>query len=87
MLETFMGTSTVRVDEIMAHVPVAQAGIDVATEDFPGKNGNLLQKRLFDAGLHIKTTGDAALISPPLVVEKEQIDDMCEILKQELSRL
>jgi beta-alanine--pyruvate transaminase len=63
------------------------AGIDIATEDFPGKKGNLLQKRLFDAGLHIKTTGDAALISPPLVVEKEQIDDMCEILKQELSRL
>ena len=63
------------------------AGIDVATEDFPGKKGNLLQKRLFDAGLHIKTTGDAALIAPPLVVEKEQIDEMCEILKQELSRL
>ena len=63
------------------------AGIDVTTEDFPGKRGNLLQKRLFDAGLHVKTTGDAALISPPLVVEKEQIDEMCEILKQELSRL
>lgn len=63
------------------------AGIDVATEDLPGKKGNLLQKRLYDAGLHVKTTGDAILISPPLIIEKEQIDDMCEILKQELSRL
>ncbi|MBT4159753.1 MAG: aminotransferase class III-fold pyridoxal phosphate-dependent enzyme [Gammaproteobacteria bacterium] len=63
------------------------AGIDVEPEGAAGAKGNLLQKRLFDAGLHIKTTGDSVLIAPPLIVEKEQIDEMCEILKQELNRL
>ncbi|MBT6584855.1 MAG: aspartate aminotransferase family protein, partial [Gammaproteobacteria bacterium] len=53
----------------------------------PGRRGNLLQKRLFDAGLHIKTTGDAGLLAPAFIVEKDQIDEMVEILKQELIRL
>lgn len=63
------------------------AGFDIASEGAPGVRGNLLQKRLFDAGLHIKTTGDAGMIAPALIVEKEQIDEMVEILKQELIRL
>jgi len=63
------------------------AGFDVASVGAPGARGNLLQKRLFDAGLHIKTTGDAGLLAPALIVEKEQIDEMVEILKQELIRL
>ena len=63
------------------------AGFDVAPEGTVGIRGNRLQKRLFDAGLHIKTTGDAGIIAPPLTIEKEQIDEMCEILKQELNRL
>jgi adenosylmethionine-8-amino-7-oxononanoate aminotransferase len=37
--------------------------------------------------LHIKTTGDAGLLAPALIVEKEQIDEMVEILKHELIRL
>lgn len=63
------------------------AGFDIAPQGGAGVRGNQLQKRLFDAGLHIKTTGDAGIIAPPLTVEKEQIDEMCEILKQELNRL
>jgi beta-alanine--pyruvate transaminase len=63
------------------------AGFDIAPEGAPGRRGNLLQKRLFDAGLHIKTTGDAGLLAPAFIVEKDQIDEMVEILKQELIRL
>ncbi len=63
------------------------AGMDVAADGRAGAQGHKLQKRLFDAGLHIKTTGDAVLIAPPFVVEKAQIDEMCEILKQELLRI
>ncbi len=63
------------------------AGIDVVPGDAPGAKGHELQKRLFDAGLHVKTTGDAAIIAPPLVTEKAQIDEMCEILKSELIKL
>jgi len=61
------------------------AGIDVATEDSPGKRGGRLQKELFWKGLHVKFTGDAALVAPPLVVEKSQIDDICQILRDTLS--
>ena len=60
------------------------AGLDVKPGKNPGERGHLLQKKLFDAGLHVKTTGDAAIVAPPLVTEKEQIDEMCEILKSVL---
>lgn len=63
------------------------AAIDVAPGSMPGASGMQLQRRLFDAGMHIKATGDSALIAPALIVEKDQIDEMCEILKRELTRL
>jgi len=63
------------------------AAIDVAHDGAPGMRGMKLQRRLFDAGLHIKATGDSVLIAPALITEKEHIDEMCEILKQELSQM
>ena len=61
------------------------AGIDVALESAPGVRGGRLQKKLFWNGLHVKFTGDAAIVAPPLVVEKGQIDDLCKILRDTLS--
>lgn len=61
------------------------AGIDVAMKDAPGARGTAIQKKLFWAGLHVKFTGDAAIVAPPLIVEKSQIDDMCTILRDILS--
>ena len=61
------------------------AGIDVALENAPGVRGGRLQKKLFWNGLHVKFTGDAAIVAPPLVVEKGQIDDLCKILRDTLS--
>jgi beta-alanine--pyruvate transaminase len=63
------------------------AGFDVAAEGAPGLRGMRLQRALFDAGLHIKTTGDAAILAPPLVIEKSQIDEMCEILRDVLKSI
>ena len=60
------------------------AGIDVAMGDAPGARGGRIQKKLFWNGLHVKFTGDAAIVAPPLVVEKAQIDDMCKILRDTL---
>jgi beta-alanine--pyruvate transaminase len=57
------------------------AGIEL--EAFPGKPGfrgaECLQ-RCYDNGLLIRTTGDIIALSPPLIVQKEQIDQMFEIL-------
>lgn len=61
------------------------AGLDVAMKGAPGVRGGQIQKKLFWNGLHVKFTGDAAIIAPPLVVEKAQIDDMCKILRDTLS--
>tara|TARA_B100000676_G_scaffold221794_1_gene218893 strand:- start:533 stop:1843 length:1311 start_codon:yes stop_codon:yes gene_type:complete len=61
------------------------AAIDVAPEGGPGARGYELQKRLYKAGMHIKFTGDAGLLAPPLVSEKEHIDEMCAIFRDVLS--
>ena len=61
------------------------AGLDVAPGDRPGARGYEVQKKLFEAGLHIKMTGDAGIIAPPLIVEKEAIDEICNILRRVLS--
>ncbi len=61
------------------------AGFDVAPADVPGVRGSEIQKRLFTAGLHVKMTGDAGILAPPLICEREHIDEMCAILKEVLS--
>lgn len=60
------------------------AGIDLAPSDKPGARGFDAQCKLFEAGLHLKMTGDAGIIAPPLIAEKSQIDDMCVILREVL---
>jgi beta-alanine--pyruvate transaminase len=61
------------------------AGIDLAPDGKPGVRGYRLQKALFDRGLHVKTTGDAAIIAPALVAERQHIDQIVSILRQALS--
>jgi len=61
------------------------AGFDLASGDQPGTRGYELQKRLFDAGLHIKATGDTGIVAPPRVPEPSHIDEMGEILHKVLA--
>jgi beta-alanine--pyruvate transaminase len=61
------------------------AGFDIAPGPVPGARGHELQKKLFDAGLHIKTTGDSAILAPALIAEKAHIDEMCSILRKTLA--
>ena len=63
------------------------AGIDVETKGAPGARGHLLQRMLFDAGLHLKTTGDAAIVAPAFVMTDDQLEEMTDILRDTLKRL
>jgi beta-alanine--pyruvate transaminase len=42
---------------------------------------------LFDNGLHLKTTGDTALIAPPLIATNEHIDMIADILRRTLKAI
>ena len=60
------------------------AGCDLDPGESLGARGFDLQKRLYRNGLHIKMTGDAGLIAPPLVSEQRHIDRLCDILRRTL---
>ena len=63
------------------------AGIDLAIDGgSPGKRGGDAQVRLFHAGLHVKFTGDAGILAPAFVMEKDQIDALVDILRNVLSK-
>jgi beta-alanine--pyruvate transaminase len=63
------------------------AGVDVRTKDnAPGLAGNEVQKRLFDAGLHIKATGDSLLLAPAFVSERAHVDEAVAILRDVLGK-
>jgi beta-alanine--pyruvate transaminase len=61
--------------------------IDIESDGVPGRRGHVLQKKLFDNGLNLKTTGDCALIAPPLIAEKDHIDVIADILRKTVSAL
>ena len=60
------------------------AGVEIAPGGNPGVRGHEVQKRLFDAGVHLKTTGDVAIFAPAFVMEASQIDDIVEVTRQVL---
>jgi beta-alanine--pyruvate transaminase len=63
------------------------AAIEVHSDGAPGRRGHVLQKTLFDHGLNLKTTGDAAIIAPPLIADKSHIDVITGILRETLATL
>ncbi len=58
------------------------AGIEVAAVGGPGARGHELQKRLFDRGLNLKSTGDTLIVAPPLVAERSHIDEIVGKLRE-----
>jgi len=63
------------------------AAIDVHVEGAPGKRGQIFQKKLFANGLNLKTTGDSAIIAPPLIAEKKHVDEIADKLRRTLTAL
>ncbi len=59
-------------------------GLDVAPTSVPGERGHILQKKLYDNGLHIKTTGDTGILAPPFVMTTDQIYQMVDISRKTL---
>jgi beta-alanine--pyruvate transaminase len=59
-------------------------GIDVAPLATAGARGHHLQKQLFDNGLHVKTTGDSAIVAPQFIATTDHIDQMIDVLRHTL---
>jgi beta-alanine--pyruvate transaminase len=62
----------------------------IELESIPGKPGTRAMdclQRCFDKGLLIRTTADIIALSPPLIVQKDHIDQMVEILTEVLKEL
>ncbi len=61
------------------------AGVDLKSSETPGSVGISVQKKLFHSGLHVKATGDALIVAPPLISSMAHIDEisakLCEVLK------
>ncbi|MFC1665629.1 aminotransferase class III-fold pyridoxal phosphate-dependent enzyme [Pseudomonadota bacterium] len=62
------------------------AGFDVAPKGKTGQ-GLKFQRKLYAAGLHVKTTGDSGIIAPPLIAERSHIDELCGIMAEVLEDL
>ncbi|MEZ5841489.1 MAG: aminotransferase class III-fold pyridoxal phosphate-dependent enzyme [Hyphomicrobiales bacterium] len=64
------------------------AAVEVAAKPgAPGARGVELTRKLFWEGLHVKFTGDAGIIAPPLTIEKSEIDQIVEIFGRVLKTL
>jgi beta-alanine--pyruvate transaminase len=61
------------------------AGVEVKPGKAPGLRGADLQAKLFDRGLHVKTTGDVAIVAPAFIASRAEIDLMSAILRDALA--
>ena len=60
------------------------AGVEVKPGKVPGARGGELQAKLFDRGLHVKTTGDVAILAPAFIATRADVDQICGILRDAL---
>ncbi len=62
------------------------AGVELHPANAPGARGTALQKDLFNNGLHIKFTGDAGIVAPQFISERQHIDEIVDKLRAGLDR-
>ncbi len=60
------------------------AGVEVQHDGVPGRRGTALQKQMFWDGVHVKFTGDTAIVAPPLVSERRHVDEIVEKMAKTL---
>jgi len=53
----------------------------------PGARGYQVLEKAFRRGLLVRVTGDTVALSPPLIIQREQIDEIFSILGQVLSEV
>jgi beta-alanine--pyruvate transaminase len=61
------------------------AGVELKPGKAPGIRGTELQAKLFDRGLHIKTTGDAIIVAPAFIATRADIDEITAILRDAIA--
>jgi beta-alanine--pyruvate transaminase len=63
------------------------AAVELHPHGTPGSRGHEVQKRLYDRGLHLKSTGESLILAPPLVAERRHIDEIVDKLRAVLSEI
>jgi beta-alanine--pyruvate transaminase len=53
-------------------------------EDQPTARAMQLFRHCFDHGVSVRTTGDTVAFSPPLIIEKDQIDQIIDAVRDAL---
>ncbi len=61
------------------------AGVEVGAVGNPGARGHELQKKLYDRGLHLKSTGDTLIVAPAFIAEKSHIDDITNRIRDAIA--
>jgi beta-alanine--pyruvate transaminase len=61
------------------------AGVEVAAVGNPGARGHELQKKLYDRGLNLKSTGDTLIIAPAFIAEKAHIDEITNKIRDAIA--
>ncbi|MBV8210912.1 MAG: aminotransferase class III-fold pyridoxal phosphate-dependent enzyme [Burkholderiaceae bacterium] len=63
------------------------AAVELHPHGAPGARGHEVQKRLYDAGLHLKNTGESLILAPPLVAERNHVDEIVGKLREVLAAI
>ena len=62
------------------------AGIEINHDGIGGRRGTQLQKDMFWNGLHVKFTGDNAILAPAFVAERSHIDEIVDKFRKTLDQ-
>ena len=62
-------------------------GIDIAPTKVAAERGHKMQLALYDNGLHVKTTGDTAILAPPYIMTSDQIDQMIDTMRSTMKAM
>ena len=63
------------------------AGIDLDSTAQAGERGTQVLQRLFASGLVVRVTNDTVILAPALVAERQQIDQICSLLRTTFTKL
>ncbi|MEN9626841.1 MAG: hypothetical protein RJA10_67, partial [Pseudomonadota bacterium] len=58
------------------------AAVEVAPVGGPGARGHELQKKLYDIGLNLKSTGDSLIVAPPFIAERHHVDEIVSKIRE-----
>jgi len=62
------------------------AGVEIKHDGVAGRRGTQLQKDMFWNGLHVKFTGDNAILAPAFVAERQHIDEIIDTFRKTLDQ-